>query len=153
MLSLKFPACFHCSVNKCSFYYLHVLGLVVAVTISGHNRIVCLTRLEQDTRVFRIPSFRWSASSYLKKNLTVCVRHFLSVLSNLPSKPFSSYKPFLQSHCPDRRLCVYVYVRACVSAWVHACVRVCVCACVRACVRACLRACVGGCARDVYVEF
>ena len=37
-----------------------------------------------------------------------------SVLLSLPWKPFSFQKPFVQSHCPDVRLCVRVCMRACV---------------------------------------
>ena len=52
----------------------------------------------------------------------------LSALLNLPWKPFSFWKPFLQSHCPDcpntRLVCVYIYI----------CVCVCECACVCACI-------------------
>ena len=62
----------------------------------------------------------------------------LSVLLNLPWKPFSFQKPFLQSHCPDIKLCVCVCVCmcahvcvVCVESWksVH-----CVCMCAHVCV-------------------
>ena len=46
----------------------------------------------------------------------------LKVLLNLPWKPFSFQKPFLQSHCPD----TYDSVCVCVCGCMHVCVCVCV---------------------------
>ena len=44
-------------------------------------------------------------------SLFLSVILLLSVLLNLPSKPFFFQKPFLQSHCPDM-ICVCVCARA-----------------------------------------
>ena len=103
---------------------MHVLGLVVAVTISGHNRIVCLTRLEQDTRVFRIPSFRWSSYSYLKTSPCLC--------------PLFCLCQFFQIFLENLSLLINLFFSpiALIDDHVCVCVCVCVCACVRACVRA-----------------
>ena len=67
----------------------------------------------------------WSALSLTRLHLSGTNSLFLSVilplsaLLNLPWKPFSFWKPFLQSHCPDnpdmRLVCVCVCVRACAS--------------------------------------
>ena len=104
--------------------------------------------------VQNIPSFRtestdqrslpYQAPAVWNSSLFLSVILPLSVLLNSPRKSFSFQKPFLQSHCPDMRLCVRACVRACVRTRVCVCVcvrvceRVCVCACVRACVRMCV---------------
>ena len=85
----------------------------------------------------------WKSSSLLS------VTHPLSVPSNLPWKPFSFRKLFLQSLCPEVLVCVKVCVCVCVCVcarararvWVHmfaVCVfellmskYMCVCVCVR----------------------
>ena len=69
----------------------------------------------------------------------------LSALLNLPWKPFSFYKPFLQSHCPDMWLvCVCVCVCVCMCVFVCVCVCLCVYVCVCVCTCARVRACMGG---------
>ena len=55
-----------------------------------------------------------------KKNPPLSITHLPPVPSNLPWKPFSFRKLFLQSPCPEVPLCVKVCV----------CVLVCVCVCV-----------------------
>ena len=51
--------------------------------------------------------------------LFLSVAHPMSVLSNLPGKPFSFPNFFLQFHCPEVPVCVEVCVYVCV--WVCTC--------------------------------
>ena len=83
--------------------------------------------------------------------LPVSVRHLpLSVLSNLPWKPFFKKTTFLQSHCPNIHLwvCVCLCVPVCVCVCVCVCVSLCVCMCVCVCFPLCVCVCVCVCARS-----
>ena len=99
------------------------------VYISELLRLYTLSRQlrsSADTLVFRIPSFRTKScgqrsfsyqSPVTWNQLPVSARHSTSVSpfkSSLKTFLFKNKQTFLQSHCPDIRLCVCV--RACVRA-------------------------------------
>ena len=83
--------------------------------------------------------------------LFLSVAHPMSVLSNLPGKPFSFPNFFLQFHCPEVPVCVEVCVYVCVCVCACACVcvggRVYVCVCVYVRARTCV------CLLSVYLNF
>ena len=96
---------------------VYTLGQVQNYTHLSASYLSFLAALHfsADTRVFRIlflpHKVQWSSLFLTRLQLSGTSSLFLSVLSNVPWKPFSFQKP-LQTHCPEIQVCiVIVWVR------------------------------------------